>query len=390
MHTALILVLVGVPALAWWIQLIVLARVVRAVPRLVDLPLEERAAWPRVSVILTACNEEASLEEAVRARLTETYPALELILVEDRSTDGTPAIADRLAADDPRLKVVHITELPEGWLGKLHALHRGAALATGEWLLFSDADVSARDGVLRRVVAHCERRGLDHCVVLPRFAPVSPLLDGLLSVFARMAALSMRIWAIEDPRSKVAVGAGAFNLVRRSALARTPGFEWLKMEVADDLALGQMLKAHGARQSVLNGVGLVELVFVRRLSEALRSSERATWTAIANFRLSRLVAMAAVVLWTELGPLAALLAGPGSLAFWLGLAGLAPMIAASVLVNRWCGRALGPLLLLPVAQIVSAYAMLRAGVLGRLRRGIRWRGTFYPEAQLRAGRRIQL
>lgn len=387
--SALLLVVVLLPALAALAQLVVIARVVRTVPRLADLPLVERERWPRVSVIMTARNEEEALAAAVGERLTERYPDLELILVDDRSTDGTPGIADELARRDPRLQVVHLHQLPEGWLGKLHALHQGAARATGEWLVFSDADVATSDGVYRRLIAWSEERRLDHVVVLPAMRPAGPLIDALVSLFLRIAALSARVEAIEDPRSRHAVGAGAFNLVRRSALERTPGFEELRMEVADDLALGQMLKAHGARQSILSGVGLMSLTFFRRLGDALRSSERATWTAVGRFSLPRLAALSLVTIWVELTPLVALLVGSGGLR-WVGAAGLGLQLAAAVAVNRWLDRGLLHLTLLPAAQLLTAWSMLRAGLLGWWRGGIVWRGTFYPDAALRAGRRVRL
>ena len=243
-------------------------------------------------------------------------------------------------------------------------------------------------GALRRVVAWCEERGLDHCAVLPRCLPVHPLLDCMTSVFLRMVTLNLRIWAIEDPRSRAAVGMGAFNFVRRAALARTGGFAWLKLEVADDICLGQMLKQSGARQSVLNGRALAALHFHRSIGEALCSSERAMYTAVGNFSLARLTAIGVSSLALELSPLVALALArtPATLALAgaLGLVALVAMVAN----NRWLGRSSWNLALLPAAALLIAYSPIRAGVLGRLRGGIVWRGTFYPEAELRAGRRF--
>ena len=139
-----------VSSLTWAASLYATLRTIRAVPLLRDDASPEPARWPRVSLIVPARDEARDLERAVRTRLTDDYPNLQVILVDDRSTDGTGAIADRLAADDPRVKVVHVTELPAGWLGKLNALHRGVAEADGEWLLFSDADIEFAPGTLRR------------------------------------------------------------------------------------------------------------------------------------------------------------------------------------------------------------------------------------------------
>jgi hypothetical protein len=380
--------LAGLGLVYWGAQWVVLLRVARSVPLLDQLPQQPRSHWPRVSAIVTACNEEATLEQAVRARFAEDYPDLELILVEDRSTDSTPDIARRLALEDPRLKVVHLRELPDGWLGKVHAMQRGLEQATGEWLLFSDGDVSAHRGVLGRLVDYCERRGLDHCTVLPRLRPVNPLLDCLSSVFMRLVALNLRLWAIEDPSSKASVGIGAFNMVRRAAFERSPGFEWLRLEVADDLCLGEMLKASGARQSVVNGRALVDLEFHSSVGDALRSSERATFTAVGNFSLARLVVMAAAVMGLELSPLLSLALARAPVTFAAGFAALAVAVAAQLAANRFNGRSSGNLVLLPLAELLSGYSMVRAGVLGTWRGGIRWRGTFYSSKQLKAGRRF--
>ncbi len=376
-------------AFVWWgFQLLTLVRVTRAVPRVEALPPGVAARRPSVSAVLTARNEERSLEEAVRARLEDPHPGLEVIIVDDRSTDRTGEIADQLAASDARVKVVHVRELPPGWLGKLNALQQGLAVATGEWVLFSDGDVSVHREVLDRVLTHCEHRQLDHCVLVPRMLPVNPMLDAVTSVFMRLVALNLRNWALEDPGASASVGIGAFNLFRRSALERTPGLAWLKLEVADDVSLGQMLKSCGARQSAVNGCAMAELTFHRSLKESLVSAERATFTAIGNFSLARLVALAAAMLALELSPLVALAlarTGPQTVAA-LGASALA--VATMVMSNRWSNRSSWHLVLTPLAELIIAYSQVRAGVLGTLRGGIAWRGTFYPTAALKAGRRF--
>ncbi len=169
-----------------------IVRAILTVPKLAALPLEEDRAWPRVTIVVPACNEAASLEAALEAKLRDGYPNLEIVLVDDRSTDGTGVLADRLAARDPRIRVVHVAELPPGWLGKLHAMHRGVAEATGEWLLFSDADVHLEPGTLQRAIAWAERRGLDHVAAFPQLRPVSFWLDATLSFFVRLVCLGLR------------------------------------------------------------------------------------------------------------------------------------------------------------------------------------------------------
>ena len=132
--TATILTGLGVLAALAWIGLhgigaITLARVAR-LPALAP----GSRSRPTLSVVLAACNEQDSIERSVCSLLEQAYSGLEVVLVDDRSTDGTGEIADRLAAGDPRVRVVHVTDLPAGWLGKVHALQRGTDAATGEFL----------------------------------------------------------------------------------------------------------------------------------------------------------------------------------------------------------------------------------------------------------------
>ena len=250
--------------LAYWLySLVAVIRVVRTVPRLASLTPRDDGRWPRVSHIVPACNEADQLGTAVRSRLEEGYPDAEFLLVNDRSTDDTGVLCDRFAATDARVRVLHIDDLPPHWLGKVHALHRGTRLATGDWLLFSDADVHLRPGTLRRAITYCEQHGLDHLAVFPDIWRGTRMLDITLAMFLRLSCLAIRPRALADPRSRAAIGCGAFNLVRRSAFARTPGFEGLRLDVVDDVALGQMLKQHGARSGVMNGHLSTRYIVVR-------------------------------------------------------------------------------------------------------------------------------
>jgi glycosyltransferase involved in cell wall biosynthesis len=384
------IIFISLGLLYWLIQLIVLIRIIIRVPMLKNLGQGSMEQWPRVSVIMTACNEEQSLADAMAARLSEDYPDVEFILVDDRSTDATAAIADKLALADPRVKVIHIRLVPNGWLGKLNALNEGVNASSGEWLLISDADVEVRKGVLKRAVSYCIARNLDHLAVLPEVYSVNPLLDCLTSVFLRLVVLSMRIWAIEDSGSKTAIGIGAFNFVNRRALERMGGFETLKMEVADDIALGQLIKAAGGRQSVLNGRELTGLYFHRSIGDAIRSAERASYTAVGNFSLVRIIAVAAFMLLFELSPFIALLPCGVPFQYWATGAMLLMAATTTIALNLWLGRGLLHLVLFPVVQFIICYSNLRAGILGKRRRGIIWKGTFYGEKMLREGKKVRM
>lgn len=160
-------VLGGVALLAW-LTLLVAPLLSGGRPLLVaTLPADGPEALPRLSIVVPALNEEETVEPAMRTLLALDYPQLEIIAVDDRSTDETGGILDRLAATDPRLRVLHVRELPAGWLGKNHALHLASREATGDYILFTDADVLFEPTVLRRTVRAMIARGLDHLAVFP-------------------------------------------------------------------------------------------------------------------------------------------------------------------------------------------------------------------------------
>jgi hypothetical protein len=369
--------------LYWVTMAVLLRRVIRAVPVVRELHGPSPAQWPRLSVIMPARNEERALEPALRSKLRETYPELELILVNDRSTDATGAVADALARTEPRLQVVHVDTLPEGWLGKVHAMQRGYERASGEWILFSDADIHLEPGVLERVVAYAEREQCDHVCVLPTVTCSGPVILATLATFFRLICVGARLWAVPDPRSSAAVGIGAFNLVRRSALARTPGLEWLKMEIGDDAALGVMLKRSGARQAVLNGRSAVSLEFYPSIQALTRAVEKNG----ASIPFPVIVAGNLLLAVLEGGFLAGFVSGHLPLVL---LAAVTWAVAAGTTVGlcRWLGFKPGAAWVPFVGVLPLAWAMTRSGVLALVRGGVMWRGTFYPTAVVRAGLRL--
>jgi len=364
-------------------------RIVRGVPMLAATDPLPPERWPRLSVIVAACNEQESIESAARSILAQDYPDLELIVVDDRSTDATGEIVDRITANDDRARAIHVTELPDGWLGKVHALDQGARAATGRWMLLTDADVHHRRDVLRRAVAFCEQHGVDHLAVAPDLAAGSFLLDVVISAFLRTFCVAMRCWKVPDPRARAYIGVGAFNLLRREAYDRTEGFAWLRMEVADDVALGMMLKQSGARSMLASGTGLVDVCWYPSLGDLLHGAEKG-YASVAHCRMWRMLAVCLVMLLVELSPLLGLLplAQP-----WLAVASLFMLAAAGtsiVVIHRWSRRPLLSGFCFPLAAILGTVVLLRTGWLGMRRGGVVWRGTLYPSEALRNGSRLTL
>lgn len=353
-------------------------------------PETERTDWPRVSVIITACNEEDTIEAAVRPRLDDDYPELEIVLIDDRSTDGTGTMIDRLAEEDPRITPIHVDELPHGWLGKLHAMDVGVRAASGDWLLFSDADVQVRAGTLGRTVAYSEENGVDHMAILPDFLPAGFILDAAISNFARIMCVLGRMWAVSNPGSRAAAGSGSFNMVRRETLEATEGLEYLKLEVSDDVTIGQMLKASGARQAFAKGNGWVAVCFYPTIQDALVGSERALFTALGGCSMWCCIGIGVGFVGLELAPLVLGLQKRNLKVRRLGRALMCVQIAVSLVFDRWFERPLCHAPLAPLGSAAIMGAFIRAGVLGAARGGIQWRGTFYPTSLLKSGRRFKL
>ena len=172
---------------------------------------------PRVSIIVPACNEAADIEATLTRLLALEYDNYEVIAVNDRSTDRTGEIMDRVAAAAPhgRLKIIHITDLPPGWMGKPHAMWSASNMATGDWLLFTDADVLFKPDALRRALAYAESERADHLVLFPRMIMKHPGEKMMIAFFQTLFVFGHRPWKVADPKTKDHMGVGAFNMIRR-------------------------------------------------------------------------------------------------------------------------------------------------------------------------------
>ena len=162
--------------------------VLRGFRRLMRLEtvLPGTGALPRVSIIFGARDEQEAIEEAVRSHVAQDYPDFEVIAVDDRSVDRTPQILAQLARETTRLHVLRVEEIPPEWLGKCNTLRRGAEVASGDWCLFTDADVAMESSVLRRAMALAIHAGLDHLTIAPYAQMPGPLLQAFTGVVSRV------------------------------------------------------------------------------------------------------------------------------------------------------------------------------------------------------------
>ncbi len=348
------------------------ARTIR--PLAAEPPPAPGEPLPSVSVALAARDEARGIERAVRSMLAQRYPALELVAVDDRSTDGTGTILDRLAAADPRLRVVHVRELPPGWLGKNHALYLGAQATTGDWLLFTDGDVVMEPDAVARGVAFAERRGLDFLAVPPGVVIPTAPLNLFMTFFVLSLFGWLEPWRARDPHSRAHVGTGAFNLLRRSTYEALGTHRRIALRPDDDLKLGKAAKLAGARQDLASGEGVLALEWYGNLREVwigLRKNALAGLDYRARLFGVAVVVTVLVYVW----PVVALFLTAGvTRAIYLASYLLAALAYARVAGRRrpWLAPAVPIGALLMLAAMAAAIARtLRHG-------GIEWRGTFYP------------
>jgi glycosyltransferase involved in cell wall biosynthesis len=351
------------------------------------LPQEARdARLPRVSVVVPARDEVHAIERAVRSVLAQDYPDLEVIVVDDRSSDGTGDALRRVAASDRRIVVHRVDELPPGWLGKNHALWRGAERATGEWLLFTDADVIFAPTSFRRAVAYAVAEGLDHLTLAPLLIARSVVLRAFVAFFGYAFVALWGAYRANDPKSSRGVGIGAFNLVRREAYERIGTMRALSLRPDDDIRLGRRIRAFGFRQRVLNGRDALSVEWYPSLVAAISGLEKSMYASM-DYRIVDGVLVVTFIVATMVWPFIGVVA----------LGGVDRALLAVAVVCLWLGlaetyrQAIGPIdrsaviatALFPISAAAFAYAAVRSMILAE-RRGVCWRGTVYPLAVLRA------
>lgn len=376
----------------WFLQAGLVFKRLSELHTLVDLDPVAPAVWPKVSAIVPGRDEADSIGAALTTRLADDYPDLELVVVDDRSTDATPQIIARFAEADPRVVPVRIDEVPAGWLGKLNALEQGTHAATGEWLLISDADIHFERGTLRKAVAFCEEQGRDFLALVPEFRSKSFAVNVFWATFIRILVMSFSPAAIRDSESSASAGSGSFMLMRRSVYDASPGFEYLRMETADDMALGMIIKQSGGRCEFMNGRDAAWLPSYGSVREFLRGIEK-NGSSLAGTPFPLVVTGMVVAGLVEYSPLIALAVGLATQSGWLtALGGVTTVLATAAAVSAlWVNtHTFVPALLWPVGWLGMAGGVTRSAWLVHKRGGVVWRGTFYPSEEIMAGQRYKL
>lgn len=370
----------------------------RGMPSLPDLsrtnldalpPIPPQEA-PDLTVIVPARDEEASIETCLRSLIASAGLRLQIIPVDDRSTDRTGELMECIAREAAgtssphRFEVLHITSLPAKWLGKPHAMAVAAERAAAPWILFTDGDVVFQPGALMLALREAAALQADHLVLLPTVILKSTGERAVLSAMQALATWAVRLWKIPDPRAEDYFGAGGFNLIRWDVFQQIGGFEALRMEVIEDVHLGRLVKRAGFAQRVVIGPDLVSVRWLQGAFGVVQLLEKNGF-AVTRFRtLLHLLACVAFAI-DAIVPLLAMARGG-----WTAAAGIATYIGIALVYRssrRTSGISTWHALLFAPAVLVITYGFVRSMILALLRGGIVWRGTLYPLADLRRAAR---
>ena len=375
--------LLGLTAFFWVFHGLRVAYGALHLPFIKDFAPASDADCPRISLIFAARDEEEKLPVAIATLAAIEYPHLEIIAVNDRSQDFTGRILEEFARGHERVRVVHVETLPAGWLGKTHALQKGYERSTGEWLLFTDADVRFAPDALRRTVTLMKQRNLDHLTLFGDVEMVGFWEKVLITFFGMAFHIATDPHRVSDPGSWTYVGVGAFQLLKRSAYEAAGTHRRLAMEVVDDMKLGKIVKQAGFRSSVSLAEDAVVIRWHAGLGNLVRGVTKNFFAALGyNVWLVLLAAMA--MLLTDVVPFAALFVGHG----WIrALAAVSVVIAVGFHVGVNVVMRVSPLYALthPIGAVLFCYMLLRSTVVTLWRGGVTWRDTFYPLEELKRG-----
>lgn len=354
---------------------------VRKMIALDNVPPLQQENVPKVSVIIPACNEAATIEPALKSILAMDYADLEVIVVNDRSVDRTGAILEQIQKQYPGLQIYDISELPEGWLGKNHALQYGAERARGEYLLFTDADIIMEKSSLARAMHHMLENKLDHMSMFFKNIAPGGLLNALILDTGGQLMLLLKPWKAKDPKSKRYMGVGAFNLLKSDVYKAIAGHKTIAMHPIDDVMLGKVIKHSGFLQDCLLGHNFIQAEWYVTVREFINGLMKNTF-AFYNYKMANVLFGVLVVVIINILPLLAFFFTSGITRCLFGAAVMVRILSfasgfSNTGINPWYS------VWALVTSYIYIYIALKAAITTTINRGIVWRGTFYSLDELK-------
>ncbi len=345
---------------------------------------------PKVTVVVPCKDEAEHISECVKSVLNQDWPDLELIVVNDRSTDQTGEVLDALSADDSRLNVIHIPHdgLPPGWWGKTHALYTGAKAASGEWMVFIDSDCQLAPKAVRVGITTGIAREFDLVSFAPRFIAAG-FWDALMTPLGGIATSAMYqlMFANSAMVPNVAFACGQYMAVRKDVFDEVGGWEAIHHLPADDVEIARLFKGKGKRPRIGWGMDLITATMYtswrgvwrgwsRNFIAAARGGcKRVIWAMI--FMIASVWSIYPAIGWgvyRELHPAIDWLGGKG----WLITAGLHLVLMTSGLWSgyKWGKNNPAYALLWPISSIVL-FAIFCRSVFMSFTGKMDWRGATY-------------
>ncbi|HWE37611.1 MAG TPA: glycosyltransferase [Isosphaeraceae bacterium] len=381
---------------AWPIRFAVVAWVFRRLDYLtLRSPRYSQPDAPLVTAIIPAKDEEDKLADCLASVVAQTYSNLEIIVVDDRSVDGTAAIARRFEAADPRVRVVTIRDLPAGWTGKTHALHVAAAQAKGDWLWFVDADTRHHPDSLAIVMEYARVHGAAMASLLPEMR-CETFWEKLVQPLAGIVLMrSYPLHTANDPARRLAFANGQYILIERPAYEAAGGHEAVRDKFVEDIHMAYRVKALGLSSRTAIGTEIGSTRMYTTLGQIVRGWGRILYDALGRRPWPLLAKVLEPLVFSQTGDLALLVAlglfaagRGGAFAGWLlGLSLIHQVLKQALLYRMYrlnSPRTARYALLYPLAGLVTAWLCLRA--VGMCRTGrVTWRGTSYGPAAEGAG-----
>jgi chlorobactene glucosyltransferase len=384
----LLTILCGLTTFYWWVHLAAAIR--RMVQRdflvTVDThalpPVDEQ---PTVSVLIPARDEAAAIQRCLESVLAQDHAVAEVIVLDDRSTDGTGDIVDALARSDDRLRRIVGRELPGGWKGKNWALHQAVAEARGEWLLFVDADVQLSDQAVRQALGAARAHGAQMVSWFAQLEMRTFWERQLMPFIADFIVLFSPLHKVNDPAEDHCIANGQFILIRREVYDEVGGHAAIRGTIIDDVGLARAVKFAGFAMHMAFALGLMQTRMYASFGQIWRGWSKNFFPAMQQRPGLAVGAVAYLALTGVVPPLLAVWAVVSAAGGRFGAPELLALSAAAGIVvyrtvTRWVdpgGYGWAHVLLHPLQALVLSGIIVDSVLQSRGNRSTRWKGRTY-------------
>lgn len=358
------------------IYIIYVAIGVLKVPRLNSFhSSKEGRQPPLVSIIVPACNEEETIKEGLESLLNLQYPNIEIVLVNDRSSDKTGEIMKEIEFNHTHVHYIEIKDLPDGWLGKVHSAWEGSKKASGEWLLFTDADITYHPKALNYVMNLLNTKQCDHLTIAPKIIAKSLWLKAIMLMLKLNLFIFLRPQFMHRKSSSAGMGIGAFNILKKEVYQEIGGHEAIRLCVDDDVMLGKLVKKKGYIPYFALGQEFIAVEWYKSLPEMFRGlSKNALPPFLYSLTLMILSFVGTAIIY--LSPYMGVFLYEGMYRLIAGIS-LFIILGFFMMNDHFSKESVVLAIIFPVVYILFVYLLFYGGMRVKLLGGVQWRDTFY-------------